>query len=480
MEQQSYFIVALILYIFQGDKHMYNNQTQNNYPVVPYNNNRASQGSQLPVLNPKNDTEEFDRIIPANELNSHWYFLASTRSGKSEFIKLVYIKLALASGSSIVLLDPHGDLARQCAKMMNDKKDIIYIDPTLKKGYTPTINPFRLKKRDEATIAIVAQELIIAFESIIGTEFSTNMEVLLTPLIYTLLRKGDSGIDELIRFLDDDNNEDLVAYALKSPIGVHVYFMRTQFKKGKFAKTKDALATKLQSFVNHPIFSNFAIGKSTVNLEKAINSNKIIIIRLPKGKMRKVLEPAAKLIMASIQGIVFKRSDLPETLRPKTHLICDEYQNFFSQMSDEILSESAKNNLFILGAHQYLSQLDGKSKDALMSGANIKIIGKNSNKDLKAMAEEIEVDIQSLKSLKQGEFFVKVGSNPAVKIITTDKFLGNNGSIDEILWKQILKYQRKKYYKKIEVATAIDAQIEAIVDNSNLGTSLPIPNFDEE
>ena len=459
---------------------MYTNQTQTIYPVVPHNNNRASHGSQLPILNPINDLDGFNRIIPGNALNSHWYFLASTRSGKSEFIKLVYLRLAIEAKSSIVLLDPHGDLARQCAQRMDNKQDIIYIDPTLKKGYTPTINPFRLKKRDEATIAIVAQELIIAFESIIGAEFSTNMEVLLTPLIYTLLRKGDSGVDELIRFLDDEDNEELIAYALKSPIKAHVDFMRTQFKKGKFAKTKDALATKLQSFINHPTFSNFITGKSTINLEKAINSNKIIIIRLPKGKMRKVLEPAAKLIMALIQGIVFKRSDLPETLRPKTHLICDEYQNFFSQMSDEILSESAKNNLFILGAHQYLSQLDSKSKDALMSGANIKVIGKNSNKDLKAMAEEIEVDIQLLKSLKQGEFFVKVGSSPAVKIITTDKFLGNEGSINEILWKQILKYQRKKYYKKIEVVTDIDVQTEVIVDNSNLGTRLPIPKFDEE
>jgi hypothetical protein len=30
---------------------------------------------------------------------------------------------------------------------MNEKDDIIYIDPTLKKGLTPTINPFRIKKK---------------------------------------------------------------------------------------------------------------------------------------------------------------------------------------------------------------------------------------------------------------------------------------------------------------------------------------------
>jgi len=455
------------------------NQNQNTQSVMPYNY-RNSYISQLPVLDPVGDTEGFDKIIGIHQMDSHWYILASTRSGKSEFIKLTYIRLALQAGASIVLLDPHGDLARQCAKLHNNKKDIIYIDPTLKKGFTPTINPLRLKKRDEATISIAAQELMIALESIIGTEFSPNMEVCLSPIIYTLLRKGDADFCDLIRAFDDDLNEDIIAESLKSPIKAHREFMRTQFSKPKFKKTKDALATKLQTFDNHPLFNNFISGKSTFNLEKAINSKKIIILRLPKGKMRKILEPAAKLIMAMIQGIVFKRSDLPEHLRPKTHLICDEYQNFFSQMSDEILSESAKNNLFILGAHQYLSQLDTKSRDGLMSGANIKIVGKNSNKDLKAMAEEIEVDIQSLKSLKQGEFYIKIGSNPALKIVTTDKFLGNNDSIDEQLWKQILKYQRKKYYKKIVDLDNAETQLKTEVESSTKSSSLPIPKFDME
>jgi DNA helicase HerA-like ATPase len=188
--------------------------------------------NRLPILNPY-DTEEFSKIVSIDEIDSHWYILAATRSGKSEFIKLIYIRLVLEANSSIVIFDPHGDLARQCAKLMNDKKDIIYIDPTLKKGLTPTINPFRLEKKDETTIAIVAQEIVIAFESIISVDFSPNMEVLLTPLIYTLLRKGDSGVDELVRFLDDDENEDLIAEALKSPIKAHVDFMTNQFSKAK-------------------------------------------------------------------------------------------------------------------------------------------------------------------------------------------------------------------------------------------------------
>lgn len=429
-------------------------------------------------LNPSKQ-EEFDKIIALSDLNGHIYIVASTRSGKTELIKLIYIRLVLNADCSIVIFDPHGDLAIQCANMMNEKKDIIFIDLTLKKGSTPTINPFRLKKRDEATIAIAAQEIVNALESIIGEEFSTNMEVLLTPLIYILLRKGDSGIDELVRFLDDDRNHDLIDYALQNPIEAHRDFMKNQFSSGKFTTTKNALSTKLQLLLNNPTFANFITGESTINLEKALNTKKIIIFRLPKGKMRKTLEPAAKLVMAYIQSIAFKRSDLPVESRPKTYLLCDEYQNFFSQMSDEMLSESAKNNLFILGAHQYLSQLDGKSKDALMSGANIKIVGRNSHKDLKVMAEEIQVDLQTLTNLTTGQFYIKDGSKDAIKITTTDKWLGNKGSITDELWKKHLKYQKKHYYKKVFNAIVVEESSDIVAKESNTSRHLPIPKFED-
>lgn len=456
-----------------------NNQTQTNQVITPLPNTSSSR-DRLPVLEPVDDPEGFDKILAIHMIDGHWYILAATKSGKTHFIKLACIRLIQNDDSSIVLFDPHGDLARQCARLFEFSKRIIYIDPTLKEGFTPTINPFRLKNIDELTISIVAQELIVALESIIGVDFSPNMEALITPLIYTLLRKGDSGIDELLRFMDDSANEDLIAIALQSPIKAHVDFMKNQFSQSKFTRTKEALATKLQILLNNPIFSNFITGDSTFDLEKALNNKKIIIFRLPKGKMRKTLEPAAKLIMALIQGIVFKRSDLPKNLRPKTHLICDEYQNFFSQISEEMLSESAKNHLFIIGAHQYLSQLDVKSRDALMSAASIKIVGRNSDKDLKAMGEEIEVDLQSLKRLKQGQFYIKCGSAIATKAATTDRFLDDNDSVDEQMWKQILKFQKKRYYKKIVSHDIVmEVQSDTVTEDSTTNKSLPIPSFDD-
>jgi hypothetical protein len=478
------------------------------------------------------EIEQFNQIIPLNEIDSHMHVTASTRKGKSEFLKLMFMHHVSKKEGSVVLFDVHGDLSLQCIKMMNglsiDEKDFVFVDLFLKKGYTPTINPFRIGKVNEESVSIVAQELMSAFESIISTDFTDNMEVFLTPLIYILLMKGDSGIDELIKCLDNENYEELLAFALtiqskyhrdftdnmevfltpliyillmKGDSGIdelikcldnenyeellafaltiqskyHRDFIKNEFNKPKFTKTKEALSTKLRIFLCNSVFSRFVTGESTINLRKALNSGKNLIFRFPKGKMRKVLAPAIKLIMALIQGIVFQKADSAKDLRPKTYLICDEFQNFFSQISDEILSESGKNNLFITMAHQYLTQLDTTSRDGVLSGANIFVVGKNSDKELNAMAKQIEVDVSLLKNLKRGEFYIKVASNNAIKIVTTDKYIDDKYSMSEIEWKRIKKQQRKRYYKKID-ETIEDTSIASIPDKT---PSLPIPKFDE-
>lgn len=347
---------------------------------------------------------------------------------------------------------------------------------TLKKKLTPTLNPFRLKKHDTKSIGIMAQEILNALESIIGSDFSPNMEALLTPCIYTLLQKGDSGLDELLVFMNDKLNTELVELGLKSPIKVHRDFFQHQFKEKKFQITKDAIATKLQLLLNNPIFYNFVTGNSTINLEKLMKTQgKIIIFRLPKSEMRKTLEPAAKLLMAAIQGIALKRANIPEELRKKTYLFLDEFQNFVNPTLLEILSESRKYNLSVICAHQNLSQIDTKTRDSLLSNTHIKIIGKNANKDLKIMSTEIGVMTEDLANLQNNEFYSKVDSKAPLKFIGTDKFLGNQEAISEFQWKEHLKYWKKRYYKKVIDTPLIEENIKS--NDSNVSLPIPTPDF---
>lgn len=441
------------------------------------NYNRLNNVVKVLEYNSDKSKESFEQIINFNELFTHSYMLASSGSGKTELIKILFRAIFSQNNSNIILFDPHGDLAKQCFHMLKRTEHIIYIDLNIDDNLTPTINPMRMKNISENSIEVLAQELIYAFENILETEFSNNMEALLTPLIYTLLRKGDSGIDELVRFLDDENNEDLYELSLQSPIKGHVEFMKTQFKKQKFAPTKDALATKLQIFLNNPKFSNFITGDNTIDLEKAINNNKTVIFRFPKGELRKTFNPITKLVMALIQSIIFKRSRLAETNRPRTYLFCDEYQNFKGQITNEFLNESRKNNLCLFGAHQHLSQLDKENKDAMLSASNIIIVGKNSQSDLLTMSKELDVDIESLKQLNKGEFFIKIGTKKAFKIQTNIDYMKNLYASDSFtIIDNNFRYQKEKYYKKIDTSNTIN--MENNINQSKV--LIPKFNLDEE
>ncbi len=428
-----------------------------------YNKRKQSNIIKLDPINP----ETIDNVLIPPILFVHAYILAMSGMGKTEMIKILVIWLYLEYKSNIILLDLNGDLSRQIARVVANKKDIVYIDMMSVKKFTPIHNPLRTKHRDTASLAIMSQELLIAIKNIIGTDFTPNMEAVLIPCIYVLLLKGDSGIDELITFMDNEHNEDLIELGLKSPVKSHRAFFKHQFTKEKLDKTKDAIATKLQILLNNPLFANFIIGKSTINLEKLMDSTgKITIFRFPKSMI-----PAAKLLMASIQGIALKRASLPEDMRPKTYLFLDEFQNFVNPTLQEILSESRKYKLSVVCAHQNLSQIDRRTRDSLMSNTHIKIVGKNSIKDSKIMADEIGIAPQKLMELQKGEFYVKVDSRTPVKAMAIDRFIGDGEALSNMEWKQHLKYWRKKYYKKI-----IDT---SIIDNGS-DISLLTPKYDIE
>ena len=65
-----------------------------------------------------------------------------------------------------------------------------------------------------------------------------------------------------------------------------------------------------------------------------------------------------------------------------------EFKNFIGSTIEEILTESRKYKLFLTFANQSLSQIDKRLRDIVLSNTNIKIIGKNSNENLRLMGKE--------------------------------------------------------------------------------------------
>ena len=73
-------------------------------------------------------------LMPERDRQRHTYVLGKSGSGKSELLKLlVYGYLRKPGSATVVVIDPHGDLAEEIARFKEHRKSdrLIYIDPYL-------------------------------------------------------------------------------------------------------------------------------------------------------------------------------------------------------------------------------------------------------------------------------------------------------------------------------------------------------------
>mgnify|MGYP000031962847 CR=1 FL=1 len=396
--------------------------------------------SEIPLLNEFFFGSTIKKYFPLSSLKRHTYILGRSGSGKSELMKWLFFQLQKTSqdkrNKSLVLLEPHGDLAKQILQFsLNDgigKNRVVYLDPFLREtakqilgedilgaDYTFVLNPFDLQTNDNREINYMTQELSSAFFEILKSEATTQMEAVIQACIDTLLRMPTASIADLKRFMDDKTNRDLVAQGVKNP-NIERRNLMHRFDDTKLNSTKSGIYYRLQSLIDDMELRRLLVGKSTVNLEKEMNSGKVIILNLSKGLMGKSSAPAlGKLFIALIQGVARKRQLIDVKYRKPTFLFIDEMQNYVTDTIEEIMAESRKYGLHLVLANQLLGQnMESKLKRIILSNTAIKIAGDNEEESLKLMAKQMGgLKTQDFDKLPKYSFYVydntrkKAGAN---------------------------------------------------------------------
>jgi hypothetical protein len=109
------------------------------------------------------------------------------------------------------------------------------------------------------------------------------MDAILSPCIATLLRCKNSSFTDLQRFMDDNNNADLLVLGQNSPNLQHRLLFRHKFNSPLFSATKHGIYTRLQVILNDPTFQNLISNTTTVNLKQLIEEKKVILFKLSLG-----------------------------------------------------------------------------------------------------------------------------------------------------------------------------------------------------
>ncbi|MCT7583149.1 type IV secretion system DNA-binding domain-containing protein [Aliarcobacter butzleri] len=403
--------------------------------------------------------QNLHNVIPHEERYKHTYITGQSGSGKTEIMKTLCLSDYKKNDSSIIIVEPHGDPSIQIAKNIEDKNRLVYIDVILNNEKTPTINPFDIEDKNESNIKQTAKMILSILKDINDDDkFSGAMSDVLENCIPVLLRKGNSSFIELYRFMNDKRNKDLIELGKKSINDLESEYFEDKFCDSSLSTTKEAVARRLRKLINDELFSNLMNGKSTINLEQLMNTKgKIIIFRILKSNMLHSYKFYARFIIGIIQIFALKRANLEEKDRVHTHLYIDEFHNFITPSIEEILTESRKYKLFLTLAHQSVSQLkDSGLEDIILSNTNVKIIGRNSNKTLDALNKNLNEKLTNVENLDVGEFYIKAGNKPAIKIKNSDEHIGDTNSISDEKWSEIKEYQLQNFYRNIKQEDALN------------------------
>ena len=370
------------------------------------------------------------------------------------------------------MFDPHGELAEECARdrvlvreaiRCNGTKrspNLVFISPALRRNCIPALNPLdRHGKRDsDETREVLAQYLTGAFASMLSkgdVKLSFNMEALLTPMLTVLLTISATGdqmtLFDLLRFLQDGQNVDLVQYGaekLKNQ-GMNEFFRET-FHESQLAPTKFSLRVKLSRLLNSRMFVRLLCQKrSTWDLETLMNAGKTILIDGSLAHLgREVTEIYGRTITALAQSYAFLRARNRGKKYCPVFFVIDEAASCISADVDTILTQTRKFGLHLMLCQQMVKQggMSQELHDLIQGNTALKIVGNAGFSTKKAMATEMELPVTDLSTLSVGSFVVKADGRKARRIQLPDFWLNGGQQCSEQDWKMVTEMMLERYY----------------------------------
>lgn len=345
----------------------------------------------------------------------HIFMIGKTGTGKTTFFENM-IDQDIRDGKGVCFIDPNGDAIESIMSKIPKERaeDVILFDPS------DTERPVGLNllewERPEDKDFLIAEWLEIFYKL-----FDPNRTGMVGPQFehwgrnaaLTVMSQPDGGtlIDVPRMFTDDAFRDKLVGY-IEDPI-VKSFWEEQIAKTADFHKSEmlNYFISKFGRFMTNDLMRNI-IGqkKSAFNLREVMDSGKILLINLSKGKIGEANSTLLGLILVSkIQVAAFARADTPEEKRRDFYLYVDEFQNFTTDSFATILSEARKYHLNLNITNQYIAQLTEKIRDAVIGNAGSLVVYRIGAADAEFMTKEFPgVSVEDMANLDKFNMYTKL------------------------------------------------------------------------
>jgi len=336
-----------------------------------------------------------ERTIAISEAdrNTHVSITGPTGSGKSNLLQSLIVD-DMRRGRGCVVVDVKGDLVNECLERVPSDRveDVVLLDPSdleqpVGTNFLSTEYTAKELRADQVT-----QTFHLLFEAFWGP----RSDDLLRASILTLMRDPAMTMVELVPLLTNEAfRRRFVAMVQDDPVGLAPFWRNyAVMRPNEQAQTIAPVMNKLRQILLRPAVRN-CVGqsKSRLDLGQAINTGRLVFIRLPEGLLG---DEAASLLGSLLVGRVWSdtqaRIGLPESERRASTLYLDEAHRLVgSAISlDNMLAQARATKLSLVLATQHLTQWPTDLRQAVLSNARSKVVFQPSAKDAQLYQAEFK------------------------------------------------------------------------------------------
>lgn len=296
--------------------------------------------------------------IRREDRRRHMYVIGKTGMGKSVLLENMIFS-DIHAGRGVGVIDPHGDLIEAIMKFIPKERsnDVILFDPA-DRDHPISFNILECPIPDQRPL--VASGLMSVFTKLWPDAFSGRMEHILRNTLLALLEYEGSSMLGILRMFADDAYRGKVVEQITDPV-VKAFWVSEYAGWSEKYRTEAiaAIQNKIGQLLTTPLIRNI-VGqvKSTLDVRHAMDTGKIILVNLSKGKIGEDTSAfLGSMLVTKFQIDAMSRADIPEQERKDFYLYVDEFQNFATQSFATILSEARKYRLNLTMANQYIAQL---------------------------------------------------------------------------------------------------------------------------
>jgi hypothetical protein len=388
----------------------------------------------------------------------HVYMIGQTGTGKSTLLGDLIIE-DIAAGHGLAIIDPHGELTENALGFVPKERleDVIYFNPgDLARPMGMNMLDYNFERPEEKTF--IVNEMINIFDKLYdlkttgGPMFEQYMRNALLLMLEDMPNEPATLI-EVPRIFSDPAYRNRKLARIKNPVVIDFWEKEATKAGGEasLANMTPYITSKFTTFIAND-YMRPIVGqpKSAFNFREAMDSGKIILVNLSKGRIGDLnaqllgLIVTGKILMAALS-----RADIAEgTARRDFYLYIDEFQNFATDSISTILSEARKYRLDLIVAHQFISQLTEKIRDAVFGNVGSIFAFRVGPQDAEFLEKQFEPvfsrnDLLNIDNLKAHTRLLIGGQTSRPFVLKVGPAWWSGG--DKELAQKLKEYSRMKY-----------------------------------